>query len=166
MAVVIRDKPPTFNWGWFSREDPRMHLQCVDKLHKDLHYKVWLEKKGRKVFEPELSVPAKVLNELQREVTKRRGMVETYWIIFMIQNGWLKVKLTGDNITLYAYPNTPNHFERTIKLSDVIPNEEVANTVTPQDVVLNKEFGMLEMFPKRKEAARTHVPLEDVLWVK
>ena len=165
MTVLIRDKPPTYDWGWFSREDQRMHLQAVDKNHWDLHYKVWLEKKGKKVFEPEPGIPAKVLKVFQSEATRRRGMIETYWIIFMIENDWLRAKLVGDTIFLYAYPDTPNHFERTIQLSEIIPNKEVAAMVTPQDVVLNKEFGMLELFPKRNEAARPHVRLEDILWV-
>jgi hypothetical protein len=28
MSVEIRDAPPTYDWGWFSREDQRMHHNC------------------------------------------------------------------------------------------------------------------------------------------
>jgi hypothetical protein len=164
MAVIIRDKPPTYDWGWFSREDPRMHLQTVDKDHRKLHYKVWLERKGKRVIEPAGALPPKVLRVLENEIAKQKGRIEAYWIIFMIQNDWLRVRLVGDTIVLYAYPNTPNHFERTVKLSKVIPNEEVAQTVTQRDLNLNAEYGMLEIFPRREEGARTHVPLEDLLW--
>lgn len=164
MAVIIRDSPPTYDWGWFSREDPRMHLQSVDKNHRNLHYKVWLEEKSKRSFRPEPGIPSKVLKALQSEVAKQRGRIEIHWIIFMIKNSWLKVRLKDGLITLFAYRNTPNHFERTISLSELIPNEEVAKKVTPQDVTLNEEFGMLEIFPKRDEADRVHEPLEDVLW--
>lgn len=92
MAVIIRGKPPTYDWGWFSREDQRMHLQVVDRLHWKLHYKVWLEREGKKVFEPEPGIPAK------------------------------------------------------------------------QDLTLNEEFAMLEIFPQRPEGARIHERLEDLLW--
>ncbi len=164
MAVIIRDKPPTYDWGWFSREDQRMHLQAVDKDHRRLHYKVWLEERGRRVIQPEPGIPPKVWKVLQTEVVKQRGRIEAYWIAFMIKNGWLKVRLKGDLITLFAYPNTPNRFGRTIHLSEIIPNKEVAVKVTPQDVVLNAEFAMLEIFPKMEEGARIHEPLENVLW--
>jgi len=46
MAVIIRNVPPTYNWGWFSREDPRMHVQTVDRVHLHLNYKIWLEREG------------------------------------------------------------------------------------------------------------------------
>jgi hypothetical protein len=164
MTVIIRDKPPTFDWGWFSREDPRMHLQTVDKDHWHLHYKVWLEEKGRRVFQAEPGIPAKVLKALQTEVGKQRGRVDAYWIAFMIKHGWLQVQLKSGLITLFAYPKTPNHFERTLSLAELIPNEEVASKVSPNDVALNEEYAMLEIFPKREEAARVHARLENLLW--
>ena len=164
MTVLIRDKPPTYDWGWHSREDQRMHLQSVDKDHRRLHYKVWLEEKGRKVIQPEPGIPAKVLKILKNEIIAQRGRIEAYWIAFMIKHGWLRCRLRNGVIDLHAYPHTPNHFERSIKLAELIPNEEVAKKVTPQDVVLNEEFAMLEIFPKREEGARVHWPLEDILW--
>src|ERR1022692_1949001 len=30
MTVILRGLPKGFDWGWYSREDPRMHLQIVD----------------------------------------------------------------------------------------------------------------------------------------
>ncbi len=164
MAVIIRDKPPTYDWGWFSREDQRMHLQSVDKLHRRLHYKVWLEERGRRVIEPEPGIPAKVWKILQAEIVKQRLMIEAFWIALMIKNGWLKAQLKGGVIALTAYPNTPNRFERTIGLSDLVPNEAVAAKVTSQDVALNEEYSMLEIFPKMAEGSRVHEPLEKVLW--
>lgn len=164
MTVLIRDKPPTYNWGWFSREEPRMHLQVVDKVHGFLHYKVWLEDKTRRVIQPAAPIPPKVFKVLQNEIDKQRERIETYWIIFMIKNGWLQVRLKSGLITIFAYPHTLNHFERTLPLAEVIPNEEVARKVTPQDVTLNVEYGFLEIFPKKEIAARDHVRLDTILW--
>jgi hypothetical protein len=164
MAVIIRNVPPTYNWGWFSREDPRMHVQTVDKLHRGLHYKVWLENRGRRVIEPEPGIPSKVLKSLQAVIIKERVRLDTEWAAFMIANGWLKVKMVGPTITLYAYPNTPNHFERTIELSELVRNPEIAGKVTPQQVALNEEFAFLEIYPERDEAKRIHEPLEKILW--
>ena len=116
------------------------------------------------MIQPEANIPPKVFKVLHNEIVKQRGRIETYWIIFMIKNGWLKVRLKNGLITIFAYPHTPHHFERTLLLSEVIPNEEVARKVTPQDVTLNEEFGLLEIFPKKEEAARDHVQLDDILW--
>src|SRR5690348_930178 len=99
MAVIIRDKPPTYHWGWFSREDPRMHLQSVDKAHIHLHYKVWLEKDGRRVIEPEPGIPAKVLKTLKATIIAERERIEAEWASFMIRNGWLRVRLAGNAIS-------------------------------------------------------------------
>lgn len=164
MTVLLRDVPPSYNWGWFSREEPRMHLQVVDKVHGFLHYKVWLENKTRRAIQPVGSIPPKIFKVLQSEISKQRERIETYWIIFMIKNGWLKVRLKNGILTILAYPHTPNHFERTLPLAEIIPNEEIARKVTPQDVTLNEEFGLLEIFPQKEEAARDHVPLGDILW--
>src|SRR5262245_41133279 len=65
MPNIIRDVPPGHNWGWYSREDPRMHIQSTDGLHD---YKVWLETRGQRGFEPEGKIPAKILKALQKEV--------------------------------------------------------------------------------------------------
>src|SRR2546421_10217825 len=105
MAVLIRDRPPTFDWGWFSQEDPRMPLQTVDKEHRHLHYKVWLESRGRRVVQPEPGIPAKALKVLLEEIGRQRGRIEAHWASFMIKNNWLRVRLNGSTITLYAYPN-------------------------------------------------------------
>jgi hypothetical protein len=165
MAVIIRGVPPTYNWGWFSREDQRMHLQTVDRAHLHLHYKIWLENKGHRVFEPEPGIPAKVLKVVQKVVADERERVEAEWAAFMIRNTWLKVRYANGIITLYAYPRSPNHFERTLELRELIPNEEIAQKVTEKQVGLNEEFACLEIFPERREGARDHEPLGRVLWV-
>jgi hypothetical protein len=165
MSVIMRGKPAGYNWGWFSREDQRMHLQTVDKTHIHLHYKVWLESKGRRVFEPEPGIPAKVLKALATVVEKERERIEAEWAAIMIRNAWLKARLVGGTIVLSAYPKSPTGFERTIEVLDLIPNESIAKKVTAKDVALNEEFAFLELFPERDEAKRQHQPLPRILWV-
>jgi len=164
MAVIIRNVPPTYNWGWFSREDPRMHVQTVDREPRDLHYKVWLEKQGRRVFEPEPGIPAKVLKALEKVVVKERERVDAEWATFMINKGWLRARLAGGIITIIAYPDTPNHFERTIAVSELIGNESIAEKLTQSDIAFNAEFAFLELYPQLREGQRIHEPLERILW--
>jgi hypothetical protein len=165
MAVILRDTPPTYHWGWFSREDPRMHLQPVDRAHVHLHYKIWLENKGRRVIEPEPGIPAKVLKPLRSAIARERDRIETEWAYFMIKNGWLTLRVSGTAVTLFAYRNTPNHFERTIDLTEIVRQPGAAARVTAKDVALNEEFAFLELFPDKEEGKRIHEPLRNLLWV-
>src|SRR5437016_398713 len=126
MPVIVRDVPVTYHWGWHSREDQRMHIQVVDRQHIHLGYKVWLESRGRRVFEPEANVPAKVVKALKSTVSEQRKRIEAEWVAFMIANRWLTVRLTGSSINLVAYPNNPNRFTRAIDLRAIIPNATVA----------------------------------------
>src|ERR1700687_2057944 len=106
MTVILQNVPPGINWGWFSREDPRMHLQTVDS--KNLNdYKVWLERKGRRVFEPVGIIPAKIRTRLEAEVKKRRGNVEGRWTNMMIAKKWLTLSMRASEITLLAYQAFP-----------------------------------------------------------
>lgn len=165
MAVVLPNAPPPYNWGWFSREDQRMHLQPVSRQHLRLHYKVWLENRGRRVIEPEPGIPAKILKPLTKKITEWRKSIEAEWVAFMIANGWLTFRLDGEIITLTAYPKSPNRFTRVLDLAVLIPNEQSRATVTPEIMNLNKEFAWLEIFTNRPEGYRITEPLAPVLWV-
>ncbi len=162
MAVVLRDVPPGYNWGWYSREDPRMHLQTVNRKLRD-QYKVWLERGGRRVFEVDGKVPAKVLKRLEAEVGGRRSYVEGWWVEFMMEQDWLDLKVAGSKVVLTAYANTPNRFTRTFDLRDYFRLETVEQ-IKPEDVVLSGEMAAVEIWPKRPEERRHHIRLSAVLW--
>lgn len=162
--VILKDVPPTYDWGWFSREDPRVHLQAVDKDHYDLGYKVWLERDGRRVIEPEPGIPAKVWKALHAQILKRRGMIEAYWISHMMRKGWLELQVVQPIVVLIAYPRFAHRFVRTLDLREDFGDPETLAKITPSDVVFNKEYAVLEIFPKREIAGRTHIRLESILW--
>jgi|LSQX01.3.fsa_nt_gb hypothetical protein len=165
MAVILRNVPPSYNWGFYSREEPRMHLQVVDPQHRRLGYKVWLEERGRRVFLPLPGIPAKVLKSLQQEVSvsRRRDGIEHEWVDLMIQKQWLSVRLEWPLIRIFAYPGTPNAFERQLNLLADF-SEEFARIITPEDVVLNEELACLELLPDRHESRRPHIRLQPILW--
>ena len=102
MAVILEDVPPGHDWGWYSREEQRMHLQTVDERHFQ-HYKVWLEKNGKRVFEPAetklrgktIKLPKKVLEELEDIVAAHRDDIEARWVRLMIDQQWLRLHVTG-----------------------------------------------------------------------
>lgn len=164
MAVVIRNVPPGHDWGWYSREDPRMHLQTVDDKHRNL-YKVWLEATGQRVLEPAGKIPAKILKKLAAHLARWRDSVEAQWVNLMIRLGWLRCIFRNPIITLTAYPALPHRFDRTIDIADDFAPEFVAR-LGPNDVRLNDEFAVIELEPQRPEGQRLWISLPEVLWPK
>lgn len=163
MPIILRDVPPGHHWGWYSREDPRMHLQVVDRVHEHLGYKAWLEAKGKRVFQPVGEIPAKVLKAMEKEVTRRRSSIEAEWVHLMIKQGWLRHSVRGTTLTLIAYPNTPNRFERKVELADHMAPEFAAR-FQPEDVRLNDEFAAIELWPSQPESRRPFIRLWPILW--
>lgn len=164
MAVVIRGVPPGYNWGWFSRKDQRMHLQVVDDEHSHLHYKVWLERRGRRIFEPDGKIPNKILRKLKAKVQSERERIENKWTVFMIQQGWLRAELSGRVVVLTAYPGGHNRFTRRIDLGSYYPGAYPGwDTVLPK-LDLKSSPGLLAVGPEDNPDDRNHVRLIDELW--
>jgi hypothetical protein len=159
MPAIIRNVPPGHKWGWYSREDPRM--QTVDEQHK---YKVWLEERGRKCFEPAGKIPAKVLKALRESLEERRELVADNWVRFMLDNDWLALHIALPKLTLVAYPNTPNKFVREIDLTTWL-NPKLLATLTPDIIELNREMAALRLFTNRPEEQAYDVRLSRLLWL-
>lgn len=174
MAVILRGIPKGYNWGWFSREDPRMHLQTVDEQHRKSPFKVWLEEKGKRIFEPVGEVPAKPLSKLREAVLLDRRAIEDPWTVFMLRNEWIELAMSGSVITVTAYPRFPgSRFTRTVDLADVLPgiydpHSQLAprekKPVKPEEVVLSRELCAIEIWPQQPEARRHHIYLPPILW--
>ncbi len=149
-----------------------MHLQTVD--NKNLgRYKVWLEKDGKRVFEPVGNIPAKVLKPLEAEVKKARRHIEGRWVNFMIANDWLELHTRGKIITVLGYPNVPgSRFVRTVDLTEWLPGVyNTSSKVSPpfdpvkaEEVVLSRELPAIEIYPQKDESLRHHLFLPTILW--
>ena len=142
MPAVLRDIPPGHKWSWYSREEPRMHLQSVDEAH---HYKIWLEQKGARIFEPVGKVPAKVLKALGNVVNENRLFIEDNWARFMLAKDWLALYIALPKLTLVAYPNTPIKFTRNIDLTTWLDPKALA-TLTPDIIELNRDMASLRLW--------------------
>ncbi|MFN4259529.1 MAG: hypothetical protein ACK4RK_09535 [Gemmataceae bacterium] len=162
MPVLLPDVPPGFDWGWYSREDPRMHLQTVDEQHRNA-YKVWLETRGHRTIEPATTIPSKVFKALKASITSNRQTIEDRWISFMIRQGWLQAHLAAPQVTLVAYPSTPNSFTRNVDLTQHLTEEEILK-LTDADVRLSPERASLQIWPRKPEDQRQDVRLSTVLW--
>jgi hypothetical protein len=172
MATILRGVPKGYDWGWFSREDPRMHVQVIDDEHKLLHYKVWLENRGRRAFEPEGKVPGKVLQALRAKLETERERIEILWTGLMVQSKWISAALHGSIVTLTAYPKVPgSRFTRTVDLKEhlpgiydpsypVWPKEEVR----AEDIFIRRNPLALGIWPKKNEDEQVHISLPEILW--
>jgi hypothetical protein len=163
MPVILRNTPPGFNWGWFSREDPRMHLQVVDPRTTKEKYKIWLEAHGRRVIEPAGPIRSGVLKTITSAITEHRQFIEDRWVRFMILNSWLEAHLSAPQVTLVAYPRTPNAFNRLVNLTEDLTEKE-AMKLTELDIGLSVEMASLQIWPQLPEDLRQDVRLSTILW--
>ena len=147
MSVVIRNVPKGHNWGWYSNEDPRMHLQSVEKKYA---YKVWLENKGKRVFEPADKMPADVRKSLWHEFAKQRKFIEDRWVKLMLSNEWIHLHVALPVVTLVVYPNYPHKFTRVLDLAGKFSPKLLA-TLEPENIELNREMTSLRLWSDRAE---------------
>jgi len=161
-VVILRDIPPGLDWGWFSREDQRMHLQTVDSKHLN-QYKVWLERDGKRVFEPAGPIPARILKRLQKEVERLRRHIDGRWAGFMIRRDWIQLRVHLPEVTLTCYPTTSGKFTRKVNLQEWF-SPQAYSRITPQDVFFTEEMGALSVFKDVPEDRRDDFDLTRILW--
>jgi hypothetical protein len=171
MAVAIRNVAG-HNWGWFSREDERMHVQTVepDALKGPKKAKAWLENRGRRVFEPEVmgGLGGSDWKKVKVRVDAEREVLESLWIHFMIQNDWIKADLKGSVVTVTAYPGSHNSFTRTLDLRRRFPGAyKYAPTwdERPPKIDFDKEHGLLRIGTENNLDHRDHIDLGEFLFV-
>lgn len=118
MATMVPNVPPGFDWGWFFREDPRMHLQTTDDEHLN-QYKVWLEHRGQRAFEVAKGpLPSKVEKALKSYLRRSRDGLEMKWIRLMLKKRWMAFRVEGDHVVLTAYPQSASaKFERKVEIA-------------------------------------------------
>lgn len=160
MPAILRDIPRGHHWGWYSREEPRMHLQSVGEAH---HYKVWLEENGKRIFEPVGKVPAKVLKALTGVVNEHRLFVEDNWARFMLDKGWMALHIALPKLTLIAYPNMPTKFGRVVDLTTWL-NPKALASLTPDVIELNRDMASLRLWTNRPEEQTFDARLSRLLW--
>jgi hypothetical protein len=170
MSVVLRNVVH-HNWGWFSREDQRMHLQTVDdksRVGKN-KVRVWLETKGKRTFELSSgSLSGPELKKLKDTVEAERESIEDGWSTFMAKNRWLKVSLADSIVTITAYPGAHNSFIRTLDLRTEFPGAYDNETGWANKEVLadfDEEHCALAVGPERKLDQREHIYLPKILWL-
>jgi len=138
-----------------------MHLQVV--APKNVHHKVWLENKGKRVFEPEGKVSASVLNPLRSYLKDHLFEVESEWANLLWETQWFKLKFVGNGVHAIVYPGTHQEFRRVVNLAVEFPNgyqDMLAGSVT-----FNLKTSAIEVWPKRDGALCRDWTASGFLWV-
>jgi hypothetical protein len=161
VPVLARNIPRGFDWGFYSAEEPRMHLQTLPG--SPAQYKVWLEVGGQRTFAADGRVPAKVLNALRSALAQDRlaWKVRARWVRQMIEKRWLRLDLLGDVARLVAYPGTHHEFTREI---DLRKHASPVRYASPGDVRLDAETAALVLDAQRGDDEWVLVDLADELW--
>lgn len=162
MPVIVRNTPPGYNWGWYSTEEPRLHLQTVDQQHRNA-FKIWLEQRGRRICEAADKIPSKVFKAVQAAVARNRMTIEDHWVSFAIRQQWMRAHLAAPFVTVVVYPNTPSAFTRNIDLRPHLLEREI-QALRPEDVTLSPEMASLQIWPSLPEDLRQDIRLSREIW--
>lgn len=159
------------DWGFFTREDPRMHIQTMEEGARKgpKSAKVWLERDGARIFEATGPLSGKQLKNLEEAVADERTNIETKWINMMIKNQWLTTRRVDSIVTLTAYP-THNSFKRMLDLRKEFPamySEEVVRpwTEAPPRVALDDQYASLLVGDEPDPDDRVRIDLTEHIFV-
>ena len=145
----------------FPVPEPRMHVRCFTV---DGTPRVYLEDRGRRVWDPEPGFPPDLERAVRGEIEIQRDQIEAAWTREMIaQWGWLSLTPDGAMVTLTAYRGMAGEFTRTIDLrrdaSILRPptgEGEIALVAEPEPAVV--------VYADRPERWWVTVPLSGRLW--
>ena len=170
--VPTQDVPPKHDWGWASREDPRMHLQS--RLpEKGENYKVWLEEKGRRTFIPVKrtketdkydTMSSKIEDAIRAHVAHSREAIENRWVQIMLDKDWLSYEVyDGTKVIITAYPTYPTKFSRTIDILTFYP-AILRHVQEPLKVGLDRGAAGLAVGHEDDPRRRNTIPFRTILW--
>jgi hypothetical protein len=170
MSVVL-PQVVRHDWGWWSSDHQRMHIQTVDKKSQTgpnvIH--VWLENMGVRTFQVDTKDADKLsrheVQTLRDTVAHWRGMIEGMWTAWVIEKNWLTYSLVDDLITLSVY-TVHNSFQRQLSIrQDIGLAESYAANITQDDLKLDPDHAALVLRRHAPPGRQIHVALPDVLWL-
>lgn len=149
----LHDVPSGHSWLWASRPrfPRRMHLRSFPHQHV-----VWLEKDGRRAFEPEGPIDEAILGPLRRAVKRQRAFYDARWCGQLILRKWLKLEWVSETeIVLHAYPASDEAFSRCVDLRQHLPG---AHGVQESDLQLDAKTSSVQV------RGQGSIPLPPILW--
>lgn len=161
MAKILKGAPAPLDWGFYSEEEPRMHLQTMNP-NKHGDYKYFLERDGQRVLEPALALPNnKMLKSFAAEVRAKSDLIEIEWLSRVIAKGHLKLDFDGRVVTLMLYPQLGTRgVKRTVDVPERFPGLPLEK-VRPS---LDAEEATLILSQREDGSRRIDLFLPNLLW--
>ncbi len=147
-----------YKWIFFSDEENRMHIQVPPKGKGSPRYKVFLERSGKRVFEPVVDkkhdkIPGGLLRELKAEVNRHREQIEALWLEQIIEMGEVTVDVDQKTrvATIVVYPKDRDKIVRKI---DMTKHTNDAESYAPGNYALEKDIPALAFGLQKKPSNR------------
>jgi hypothetical protein len=131
MAVIYNKLIGRRRWGWYAGKphNLRMHLQpfhIKDRYDSKRNIKVWLEDRGKRIFEIAEGKPSKSdIQRLYTRIQKDRERIEDWWAGSSYLQGMIEMclqKKPAPVLLLTVYPKTENEFVRKVPLEGFVPS--------------------------------------------
>jgi len=161
-ALVLRDSPTGWHWGWFANAEPPMHIVPMKAGHHHLGRIDLEDRHGNRVFKPTGKIPADVLIELAQEVELHDIEVEDAWCREAAMRGWIQpgIDALGGRLMVGVYIGQEN--ER-IRGFDVAWSKIIGQRRPVQDDV-DVDVERSELIVGPKEARPIRIPLRHVVF--
>lgn len=165
MAVLLRGVS-RHDWGFYSREDERLHIQTVDSAsYKGRRKaKVFLEEQGKRVFLVDMvgDMTRSEFKDLLHEVQERSDEIEHSWVEDLEETGKLTIALRGDEVLLTVFPGTHNKRVVPVSLRELFP---AVDSFDDWVATFDRSLGALAIGSKSKaQDRRHHLRVEDFLF--
>jgi hypothetical protein len=155
-AVLIRDMPPGWRWGWWLDDCPRLSLRPLNPGHRKFG-RIWLEdSEGKQCLIVEGEIPQAVLRDVEAIIAEGRPLIEDAWVGHMLRQDWLSVVFVpGGSLQVVCYRGTT--MER--QAIHAIPWEGVVGDRLPESHDLDIDRDSSELILCATGQSRVRVPL-------
>jgi hypothetical protein len=151
------------DWGFYSENETRMHLQALGDAPK---FKVWLEQNNKRCFIDAGDVPMKrgMFNELKTAVVPDRYRIDNFWFAMQIDLGHVKLeKFERDfKVKLTLYPGTNHANVKTLLLNKLKTFPDAADMM--KHVALDASMAAISFGTHRPAERRYDLYLPDIFW--
>lgn len=161
-AVVLRDVPTGWSWGWVVGSPPRMHVQPMTAGSTHLGRIDLEDEDGGRVFRPVGRIPTDVLIELSASVEIHRAEIEQAWTRHMAGQQWIDVAVDALAGKLMVQVYGGATFERVHGFEVNWSRIMGSRRPTQDDVAIDADRGELVLGARERSPMR--VPLRRVVF--
>jgi len=161
----LRSIPTGCSWGWYRTPClPPMHIMTGDHRHRE-RYLIYLERNGRRTFEPDGKIPAAILDPIHEFLAdnSNRWNVETDWGRTLLGLGLIHLIRQPPCVDIVDYAGRPEEYRVHVDFSEAMPGADWSD-LRPVDIALNEGWCAIELYPEKPNWDREHFHLPAEIW--